>query len=751
MIYRLLLSVFITLLVVFEASALPAVIHIEKSGIQIGKSTYTIHYYSVDKQSNATELEKKEDEQVTIYPDDTLLFAQINKSPYGWGMGVNADIDGSQYCSLYSSVEDEGLAYIHLLKKSGIENSNFFLFRINQNWGRDPSEALDELRERGFETKEGDWDWKTDFDGSSALLQTVFPNCQPVSWEEFSSKIENRKPPSATEPSSPEQMPTEPTLEDDEKSITEPTDQLNALEKENEELKHERDAAEQAAERHRASSEQTRVRLTEVKEKINSLEKELKEAREAKPVFPLEKWLLPAFFLLFVALIGLYVFQLWSLKRQRKLIEQSGRAKQNIIDTIHLTRPKQTRELQTSTSPPFLREWLDLFEQSRATARDLIDKSAHYQRLFDVVARSRDQAPTADGRPDRDDESVPSMRDGQSPPAQEKLLNALLSQPQERYDQMPSDQAMIRQIRDSLNTVPVLSGLALDLGDCLAQTESKLRQNDEHAQRRIQAFEKEKSDLQEEMNRLEAEKTRQQKRGNNYKRHLLEDLKAVGYFDTDIAHGTKDLHTLLRARRVAMSDARQRSELQGYVRDLIALRDYLRNPGIQGLPYFKACGLQLVLEGLEEKKSFESLYQSDTPQKALEGQWNGFLQYLYRSVLLLDTYWRDEAKPILPRLNQTKATAEIVLREYGIRPHRLELPVDQEWVEQRSARVKETQEQGVEKALEESEPFRNRIKPEADQRTIFCDIATWGYDLSDQNTLGQPSQLVAKRPHATWP
>ena len=89
------------------------------------------------------------------------------------------------------------------------------------------------------------------------------------------------------------------------------------------------------------------------------------------------------------------------------------------------------------------------------------------------------------------------------------------------------------------------------------------------------------------------------------------------------------------------NDVRDRPEYLEYGRALSGLRQYLKTLRFQTLPYYDALGLHQLSALLKEKTSLLALFRSETPREALEVQWKHFLMYLYRAILLIDTYWPE--------------------------------------------------------------------------------------------------------------
>jgi hypothetical protein len=234
------------------------------------------------------------------------------------------------------------------------------------------------------------------------------------------------------------------------------------------------------------------------------------------------------------------------------------------------------------------------------------------------------------------------------------------------------------------------------------------------------------------------------------------DLQAMGYLDIQERFNPDDPNApkrILELSQLSERDARTRPELQAYVRRLRGLRDYLAAAETADLPHFAACGLPRVCERLGQKSSFMSFWKSDTPSDAMVGQWNDYLQHIYRASLLLDSYWSDGNTELRDHLRQCLDTIALALRLQGVQPHHLELPVERTWVQERVTRVSEARDQAFDPLLEADPQFRERIKAVSEQRPIYCDVARWGYDLiaaKGSVTLSEPSKLVIKEPGSRW-
>jgi hypothetical protein len=192
-------------------------------------------------------------------------------------------------------------------------------------------------------------------------------------------------------------------------------------------------------------------------------------------------------------------------------------------------------------------------------------------------------------------------------------------------------------------------------------------------------------------------------------------------------------------------DIRRFPERVDYAWRLISLRDYLDDPRVQNLPYFRAAGLNDLLELLGKRRgAWQSIFRDDDPRQstqALLGQWGFILQYLYRSRLLLRTYWPEQVdRDLWLRLDRAHAATQTILEQFDIHPHRVELlkPVSEV---QQPGRIIQDDAKDLPQALENSSELTGMFEqlPYPDNEKVVVDIASWGIDCkaADAGQMGQ--------------
>jgi hypothetical protein len=170
----------------------------------------------------------------------------------------------------------------------------------------------------------------------------------------------------------------------------------------------------------------------------------------------------------------------------------------------------------------------------------------------------------------------------------------------------------------------------------------------------------------------------------------------------------------------------------------------LRRPDIQHADYHRPSGLSKVLSALADKR-FMVLYQSVTPTDALQGQWNFFVQHIFRAALLLRTYWPTEADAeLLNHLDDAISASHRALSCYGLTPHRLELLMDPQWLDDRRAWLNTTR-GTMDQDLLNAEAVQRHILLMAEQTPVYCDVIAWGLDTTS-GTLVQESILYEWQP-----
>jgi len=147
------------------------------------------------------------------------------------------------------------------------------------------------------------------------------------------------------------------------------------------------------------------------------------------------------------------------------------------------------------------------------------------------------------------------------------------------------------------------------------------------------------------------DKTRQELTETRNRAERFQDFTTRRLCETDAVLAVAgDAEAELPAYALAVETTTDRRlQRVDYAWRLISLRDYLDDPRVQNLPYFRAAGLNDLHENLGKRRGdWQSIFHGDDAQqttKALIGQWGSVLQYLYRSRRLLQTYWPKEVDP----------------------------------------------------------------------------------------------------------
>jgi uncharacterized protein YidB (DUF937 family) len=209
--------------------------------------------------------------------------------------------------------------------------------------------------------------------------------------------------------------------------------------------------------------------------------------------------------------------------------------------------------------------------------------------------------------------------------------------------------------------------------------------------------------------------------------HKLSD--AMERFDTDIEHFPEHLDYALR---------------------LIALRNYLGEDRAQTLPYYRTAGLAELREKLEIRKGdWQSLFHVEEQKiaEALVGQWNGILRHLFRSRLLLCTYWPERTDPDLAfRLDRAHAAVEVVLHKHAIHPHPVQLLKPLAEVE-RPPRIIADDNRSLPRALADSREWKDALNalPYEDSTPVVVDVDYWGVNCKVSAPEENTRTLLIKR------
>jgi len=183
-------------------------------------------------------------------------------------------------------------------------------------------------------------------------------------------------------------------------------------------------------------------------------------------------------------------------------------------------------------------------------------------------------------------------------------------------------------------------------------------------------------------------------------------------------------------------------------RCLKRLRDFLE--GYQRKPaeapaYFSACGIGKIVTWLQEKPSqYQVLLESEQICPSLQGHWQEYWWQIFRSGLLLETYWPDEtAAQLYEELRCSQEVIRAILAKYGIRVHSLGL-LDKAAL---NKAVQDGFASSLDAELRNNAHFYETVKPRADKGRTYCDVGAWGYDI-DGNV--KKSTVIVLGPGVMW-
>ncbi len=233
-------------------------------------------------------------------------------------------------------------------------------------------------------------------------------------------------------------------------------------------------------------------------------------------------------------------------------------------------------------------------------------------------------------------------------------------------------------------------------------------------------------------------------RAEQFQRFTTRRLLETGFISSAVRDAPD---ALTEAMERFDDDIRHFPERLDYASRLISLRDYLEDPRSQDLPYFRAAGLDDLRVSLGKRDGdWQSLFRKDDEQKSVKkllAQWGHFLQYLYRSRLLLRTYWgKGVDRDMWLRLDRAHAVVRTVLEQYEIRPHRIELLKPLNEVQQ-PQRIIADDTKALPVALAQSRELTEMFEqlPYPDNEKVVVDIASWGVDC-EVSGAGQLSQTL---------
>ncbi len=218
---------------------------------------------------------------------------------------------------------------------------------------------------------------------------------------------------------------------------------------------------------------------------------------------------------------------------------------------------------------------------------------------------------------------------------------------------------------------------------------------------------------------------------SRYQAFAVRRLKDTGFLGA--AEQAPDDETLAKAMERFDNDIEHFPEHLDYAWRLIALRSYLSEDRVRTLPYYGTAGLAELREKLEiRQRDWQSLFHGTEQRvaEALVAQWNGILRHLFRSRLLLQTYWPKGTDPDLAfRLERAQAAVELVLHKHAIHPHAVQLLKPLAEVEH-PPKIIADDSRPLPPALAQSRELNDELAalPYEQSTKIVLDVAYWGVD-----------------------
>lgn len=736
-----------------------------KASVKIGGKSYTAHSYELNRESltelfsGDTTAFQEQKSTIATLPDRFILL-QRSATPYPWTVVMERKGNEKSTCVVFPYGEESSIFYTDLIKKlngAGVKLDDLGInLSDDSNLGAHGKRAFED---KGYRYESVRWRGGVESEDWNAFVDGAFGDCDRVDLQRFPSNAVVDPIDGGKYDGSPEVVPG------GEETVAAPVTSVPAI-----------PGQEQATEL-ASSDQQTEIqRLTE---QVSSLEKQLSTtkadlsssqtalAEARRPIHAVDPGDLTAgiiegmkpimtgiggaqsrrlldyvYIALFLILIALTAFALVLLNKLRKshkdLPSSMANIKAAIINRLDLgVRVRGGSGPDGSSSLPKHRDSVALESLARESLNviawlidnrrelDAIEQSlnAHHSQRQGDEARAWAKLSTNDPNLAGSFSAGSSNLTGR--------LDAMweTSRREINFDQPTAQDYTSMQscIQQGVASLADWSRLIIDLG------------------RRLDTVEREKATI---VRKFESA----QHRYRTYQGYLLKDMRAAGYLDDQLAEDPSEVFKELKtATEHATKDASDKLGLQCYVRSLVTLRDDLRHYAEQPSSYFDAAGVRFLLEKLEAMPSFRDLYDTRTPKDALQGQWKMLLQPLFRTCLLLDTYWGSEVDSGLrQRLDQARFVCDSILRMHGILPHALELPVDKQWQTQRKAWVNEERSGEVPQVLREDARFREVVLPKAKEGLVFCDVGAWGYDIDQRGGVGKASTLFAAEPDNDW-
>jgi len=784
---RFLLLIFFFCLCSTRVLAAADIVYWTKNDVQVGNlknEKYAVTLYQVHKDAiQDGDAEEAVKEQAKRYPDG-FIFAQKSANPqiYSWWMAIYARLQDEPLCALFPA-DSKTLAHKVLLEKSGVE-TDFPLLSISQDWGKHEAKVqlLKQIKEKGLSLEENARIWPDDRgtnfpNGRDELAEKFFNECAITDWDLLAKAIRDTSEDNIKVAASRDStIEAEKEVEGKEgkeqpttgASLTEIERKSQTITQEKAKLQGEIDALRGEIEQKNADIAVKDTQLDKDKESIDRLQIENKRLHQlVRPTPPgtsdtsMSLWW-PLSFIGVVLLLVLisFPYHWWLLAEKLKSLRGDVYG-----DTEKYTR-QHMKELKTwfrdqfrnqrlgfsegSTTPRYV---VDLFTKAQECARELASNNARFQSAMNLLEPSANFSNgTGDGQLNQAIDWNPRAEN------ETRSFMQLLGNLSQTYQQTKSSEIdqpkpadMDRQISASLDMIQPLSQMLLDLDDSYRSYTDRMRGEKLRLNEKMDGLRYNLDSINEQLQSSKETVKRLRKREDQYHEFLYQDLIAAGYLDYRTNSGSTELKRLLpEAINLASNNEPRRKIVETYVRSYTNLRSYLEQDEVRALPYFPAAGLPELLATLEEKTEFRNLYGKI--EGNIIGQWKGSLHLLWRSILLLETYWPDlDHSELVAILHQTRNNAAILLHLAGIKPHDIHLPEDSAWLERNNnwAEVSETVDPRSE--LLASNVLKAKTKSLLEQGTVYFDVSFWGFDHipdteAGSETFGAKSKLVPLYP-----
>jgi uncharacterized phage infection (PIP) family protein YhgE len=203
------------------------------------------------------------------------------------------------------------------------------------------------------------------------------------------------------------------------------------------------------------------------------------------------------------------------------------------------------------------------------------------------------------------------------------------------------------------------------------------------------------------------------------------------------------------AIRLLLTDITDRPEQLAFGVSLTNLQKYLTECGPLDSPIYRACKLN-ELQKLQLDTNNQTLFEQGSPVTRIKGRWKGQLSLIFRADLLLNTYWPSQEPQLQTLLGECVLATKHLLHKRDFYPHELALLEQSALIK---GQIEYEPNRPSNEALQNQIDFITRVKPLAEQGPVYCDVATWGYDLVDaagNKEVGEKSLYVGKEQDSTW-